>query len=110
MLSTLVWLLAWERYVQCGTDRSSSKVAFEVVTGWGKNSRVRGVSEVKDAVVGLLKSMDSPFRPAPKNAGCLTASSSDVREWMRASEGSVLHNAHDARLAVVSEMHLDGLF
>ena len=110
VISTLVWLRAWERCVQRGTDRSSSKAAFEVVTGWGKNSRVRGVSEVKDAVDTLLRSMDSPFVPAPHNAGCLTASSKDVREWMRASrEGSVLQSADDARLAAV-EKHIDGLF
>jgi hypothetical protein len=55
---------------------------FEVVTGWGKGSRVTGESEVKDAVTAYLADLGSPFDFPSDNPGCLEAQRDAVGEWL----------------------------
>ena len=40
-------------------------------SGWGRHSRVTGDSEVKAAVVGLLKVLHLPFAPSMRNKGAI---------------------------------------
>jgi len=55
---------------------------LEVVTGWGKGSRVTGESEVKDAATAFLADLGSPFEAPSDNLGCLEAQRAAVGEWL----------------------------
>jgi hypothetical protein len=57
---------------------------LEVVTGWGKSSRVTGASEVKDAVTAYLADLGSPFEVSRYTPGRLDAKRTAVGEWFRA--------------------------
>jgi hypothetical protein len=54
-----------------------------VVTGWGKGSRVTGVSEVKNVVTAFLAAHSSPFHVPHENPGCLLAERAVVEPWLR---------------------------
>ena len=64
-----------------GTEAGS--MSFKVVTGWGKRSRVKGTSMVREAVGELLQQLDSPFAEPANNPGCLVAGGDAVRAWLR---------------------------
>jgi hypothetical protein len=61
----------------------AASVSFKVVTGWGKRSRVKGTSMVREAVGELLQQLDSPFAEPANNPGCLVADGQAVRAWLR---------------------------
>ena len=68
---------------------------LEVVTGWGKGSRVTGESEVKDAVTAFLAGLGSPFEAPSDNPGRLEAKRTAVGEWL-GSLGPVVQRVCDA--------------
>ena len=84
-----IWLSAVRDSIFTNSaDRDNGATQLEVITGWGKHSSVKGSSQVKDAAVGLLRHLNSPFKASAKNPGRLTATTAQVKEWMTATETS----------------------
>jgi hypothetical protein len=79
LASVTVWLARIEQ--QLAADAEALPPSFEVVTGWGKHSRVKGTSDVKEAVVRVLAKMGSPFEPVEGNPGKFVASRAGVVSW-----------------------------
>ncbi|KAL2629880.1 hypothetical protein R1flu_014566 [Riccia fluitans] len=55
---------------------------IEIVTGWGKHSRVSGFSLVKNAVQNMLGALGSPFYIDSTNAGCFVGAGQPLAEWL----------------------------
>eukprot|EP00850_Spirogloea_muscicola_P013971 SM000097S24824 [mRNA] locus=s97:511049:515602:- [translate_table: standard] len=55
---------------------------LEIITGWGRRSRIIGTSFIKKAVEDLLDGVGSPFRMDVNNVGCLYAHAPEVLEWL----------------------------
>ncbi|XP_024536888.1 pentatricopeptide repeat-containing protein At2g17033-like [Selaginella moellendorffii] len=58
---------------------------IEVVTGWGKHSKVEGSSEVKNAVLRCLRSAKSPLKIDRENKGRMLGRGHKLKEWLLAS-------------------------
>lgn len=65
---------------------------IEIITGWGKHSRVTGSSLVRQAVHNLLSALGSPFYVENSNVGCFVSHGQPLSNW--------LHQPH------VEHMHL----
>eukprot|EP00850_Spirogloea_muscicola_P003622 SM000014S00410 [mRNA] locus=s14:1188288:1192650:+ [translate_table: standard] len=59
---------------------------LEIITGWGRRSRIIGTSFIKKAVEDLLDGVGSPFRMDVNNVGCLYAPAPEVIEWLMQPE------------------------
>lgn len=55
---------------------------IEIITGWGKHSRVTGSSLVRHAVQNMLASLGSPFYMENSNLGCFVSSGKPLSEWL----------------------------
>jgi hypothetical protein len=83
-----------------GRDALPSK--FSVVTGWGRHSKVKGNSDVKEAVVEHLKTHGSPFELT--NPGLLEADGPAVQAWLGAMQRDVKERAAlAAKLAALTK-------
>ncbi|KAI5431858.1 hypothetical protein KIW84_035846 [Lathyrus oleraceus] len=54
-----------------------------ILTGWGKHSKVMGDGTLKRTIESLLNGMRSPFRFAEHNMGRLTSPGDAVATWLR---------------------------
>lgn len=63
---------------------------FEIITGRGNRSKIRGSSALKLEVVEFLAIVGSPFRPDPHNEGRIRASGSEIHEWLLTDKRSDL--------------------
>lgn len=84
--AALAMLTVWLTRIEQRLTRDNGKAlglpkAFVIVTGWGKHSRIKGLSDVKAAVVGALASMGSPFTEGVGNPGLFQASRHEVLSW-----------------------------
>ncbi|KAL3687887.1 hypothetical protein R1sor_014196 [Riccia sorocarpa] len=59
---------------------------IEIVTGWGKHSRVSGLSLVKNAVQNMLGALGSPFYIDSANAGCFVGAGQPLSDWLHQSD------------------------
>ncbi|XP_058722133.1 pentatricopeptide repeat-containing protein GUN1, chloroplastic-like [Vicia villosa] len=74
------WLLNMHRTLFQGSELPK---IVNILTGWGKHSKVMGDGTLKRAIEALLNGMGSPFRFAENNMGRLTSSGDLVATWLR---------------------------
>ncbi|XP_058727909.1 pentatricopeptide repeat-containing protein GUN1, chloroplastic-like [Vicia villosa] len=74
------WLLNMHRNLFQGSELPKT---VNILTGWGKHSKVMGDGILKRAIEALLNEMGSPFRFAERNMGRLTSSGDLVATWLR---------------------------
>ncbi|CAI8595935.1 unnamed protein product [Vicia faba] len=74
------WLLNMQRTLFQGSELPK---IVNILTGWGKHSKVMGDGTLKRAIEALLNGMGSPFRFAENNMGRLTSSGDSVATWPR---------------------------
>ncbi|CAI8592010.1 unnamed protein product [Vicia faba] len=74
------WLLNMHRTLFQGSELPK---IVNILTGWGKHSKVMGDGTLKRAIEALLNGMGSPFRFAEHNMGRLTSSGDLVATWLR---------------------------
>ncbi|XP_024381052.1 uncharacterized protein [Physcomitrium patens] len=55
---------------------------IEIITGWGKHSRVPGASLVRQAVQNLLTALGSPFYVESSNVGCFVSHGKPLQNWL----------------------------
>jgi len=55
---------------------------IEIITGWGKHSRVTGSSLVRQAVQNLLNALGSPFYVENSNVGCFVSHGKPLSNWL----------------------------
>lgn len=78
-----VLLLAWFCEVRRRFNYGKEPMVVRIVTGWGKHSRVQGVSELSTAVKLVLTLTNSPFKQSIGNLGRFEAKAREVRVWLR---------------------------
>eukprot|EP00271_Cylindrocystis_brebissonii_P016018 TRINITY_DN39150_c0_g1_i1.p1 TRINITY_DN39150_c0_g1~~TRINITY_DN39150_c0_g1_i1.p1 ORF type:complete len:776 (-),score=103.59 TRINITY_DN39150_c0_g1_i1:395-2557(-) len=71
------------REVALGTDSTVFPRGLEIITGWGRRSRVSGASKVKQHLEALLIQTGSPFVEDRGNVGRLVAEGEKARAWLR---------------------------
>ncbi|KAG6546847.1 hypothetical protein Mapa_011700 [Marchantia paleacea] len=59
---------------------------IEIVTGWGRHSRVSGLSRVKNAVQNMLGALGSPFYIDNANVGCFVGTGQPLADWLHQSD------------------------
>eukprot|EP00250_Pteridium_aquilinum_P019298 c24382_g1_i2 orf=303-3173(+) len=64
---------------------------IDIITGWGRRSRVTGSSLVKQAVEETLKAVSSPFRVESGNLGCFVGIGQPLADWLFESDMEQLH-------------------
>lgn len=64
---------------------------IDIITGWGRRSRVTGSSLVKQAVEEILKSVSSPFRVENGNLGCFVGIGQPLADWLYESDMEQMH-------------------
>ncbi|CAN0904064.1 Pentatricopeptide repeat-containing protein GUN1, chloroplastic [Linum grandiflorum] len=70
---------------------------LNILTGWGKHSKVVGNSALKRAVEGLLTQMGAPFQLEKCNLGRFTSSGAVVSAWLREPNALKVLVLNDAR-------------
>ncbi|XP_024545756.1 pentatricopeptide repeat-containing protein At1g18900 [Selaginella moellendorffii] len=71
---------------------------IDIITGWGRRSRVPGASLVKQAVEGMLRSLNSPFHLDGLNVGCFVGQGPALAEWLKMVPLD-LHQHHQGKFA-----------
>ncbi|XP_057474827.1 LOW QUALITY PROTEIN: pentatricopeptide repeat-containing protein At1g18900-like [Actinidia eriantha] len=64
---------------------------IDIVTGWGRRSRVTGASLVREAVDNLLQSFCSPFYTENNNTGCFVGYGEPLSRWLVQSYVDRMH-------------------
>ncbi|KAI5081388.1 hypothetical protein GOP47_0004571 [Adiantum capillus-veneris] len=64
---------------------------IDIITGWGRRSRVTGSSLVKQAVEEILKAVSSPFRLENGNLGCFVGIGQPLADWLYESDMEQLY-------------------
>ncbi|KAK3277127.1 hypothetical protein CYMTET_14846, partial [Cymbomonas tetramitiformis] len=82
----LRWWLRQLRNISLVDKHQRLPMQLQVITGWGKHSSVTGHSPVKERVIFLLDTLDSPFSVPSTNKGCLLAEGAVVNKWLVADE------------------------
>ncbi|XP_024378639.1 uncharacterized protein [Physcomitrium patens] len=88
-----VWLLDLRALVW---DGHALPRVLSILTGWGKHSKVAGVSTVKRAVELRLQEIKAPFQVGRYNEGRLVCAGHIVREWLGDPRTSKLLMLQDA--------------
>lgn len=73
---TLAWFREHLLISGLGPDR------IDIITGWGRRSRVMGSSLVKQSIEHLLHLFESPFQVEDGNSGCLVGSGNPLTVWL----------------------------
>lgn len=73
---TLAWFREHLLISGLGPDR------IDIITGWGRRSRVMGSSLVKQSIEHLLNLFESPFQVEDGNSGCLVGSGNPLIIWL----------------------------
>lgn len=64
---------------------------IDIITGWGRRSRVTGSSLVKQAVEETLRAVSSPFRLENGNLGCFVGIGQPLVDWLYEADMEQLH-------------------
>ncbi|KAJ3674649.1 hypothetical protein LUZ60_005265 [Juncus effusus] len=73
---TLAWFHRRIRVLGFGVER------IDIVTGWGRRSRITGASLVKKSVENLLCLFEFPFFTVSNNSGCFVGSGERLNDWL----------------------------
>ncbi|KAF8112481.1 hypothetical protein N665_0064s0106 [Sinapis alba] len=82
---TLAWFRKQMLVSGCGPAR------IDIVTGWGRRSRVTGTSMVRQAVEELLNIFGSPFSTENGNSGCFVGCGESLNRWLLQSYVERMH-------------------
>lgn len=64
---------------------------IDIITGWGRRSRVTGSSLVKQAVEEILQTVKSPFHLENGNLGCFVGIGKPLADWLYESDMEQMH-------------------
>lgn len=81
--------LAWFRKQMLVSGRGPARI--DIVTGWGRRSRVTGTSMVRQAVEELLNVFGSPFFTESGNSGCFVGCGESLNRWLLQSYVERMH-------------------
>lgn len=81
--------LAWFRRQMLMSGRSPRRI--DIVTGWGRRSRVTGTSLVRNAVQELLRIFSFPFFTENGNSGCFIGCGEPLNRWLLQSYVERMH-------------------
>lgn len=81
--------LAWFRRQMLVSGTCPSRI--DIVTGWGRRSRVTGTSMVRQAVEELLNIFGSPFFTESGNSGCFVGCGESLNKWLLQSHVERMH-------------------
>lgn len=81
--------LAWFRRQMLISGISPSRI--DIVTGWGRRSRVTGTSLVRQAVQELLHIFSFPFFTENGNSGCFVGCGEPLSQWLHQSYVERMH-------------------
>eukprot|EP00252_Welwitschia_mirabilis_P014256 TRINITY_DN31360_c0_g1_i1.p1 TRINITY_DN31360_c0_g1~~TRINITY_DN31360_c0_g1_i1.p1 ORF type:complete len:928 (-),score=158.91 TRINITY_DN31360_c0_g1_i1:123-2906(-) len=81
--------LAWLRESMLMSGIEPNRI--DIITGWGRRSRVVGSSLVKQSVEHILSILHSPFSLENGNSGCFVGLGRPLIEWMHASPLERMH-------------------
>ncbi|XP_010459537.1 PREDICTED: pentatricopeptide repeat-containing protein At1g18900 [Camelina sativa] len=81
--------LAWFRKQMLVSGTCPSRI--DIVTGWGRRSRVTGTSMVRQAVEELLNIFGSPFFTESGNSGCFVGCGESLNKWLLQSHVERMH-------------------
>lgn len=81
--------LAWFRQQMLVSGISPSRI--DIVTGWGRRSRVTGSSLVRQAVQDLLSIFSFPFFTENGNSGCFVGCGEPLNRWLLQSYVERMH-------------------
>ncbi|CAH2067291.1 unnamed protein product [Thlaspi arvense] len=81
--------LAWFRKQMLVSGECPSRI--DIVTGWGRRSRVTGTSMVRQAVEELLNIFNFPFFTENGNSGCFVGSGEPLKNWLLESYVERMH-------------------
>ncbi|RZC79973.1 hypothetical protein C5167_042552 [Papaver somniferum] len=79
-ITALSRTLAWFRKKMIASGVGPSRI--DIVTGWGRRSRVTGSSLVRESVHELLDMFQFPFLPENGNSGCFVGSGDSLNRWL----------------------------
>ncbi|XP_030521427.1 pentatricopeptide repeat-containing protein At1g74750-like [Rhodamnia argentea] len=81
--------LAWFRRQMLFSGMSPNRI--DIVTGWGRRSRVTGTSLVRNAVQELLHIFSFPFFTENGNSGCFIGCGEPLNRWLLQSYVERMH-------------------
>ncbi|KAH0875902.1 hypothetical protein HID58_073264 [Brassica napus] len=81
--------LAWFRKQMLVSGECPSRI--DIVTGWGRRSRVTGSSMVRQAVEELLNVFNFPFFTENGNSGCFVGCGEPLKNWLSESYVERMH-------------------
>ncbi|KAI3985494.1 hypothetical protein MKX01_033808 [Papaver californicum] len=79
-ITALSRTLVWFRKKMIASGIGPSRI--DIVTGWGRRSRVIGSSLVRQSVYELLDMFQFPFLPENGNSGCFVSSGDSLNRWL----------------------------
>ncbi|XWS60625.1 hypothetical protein CRYUN_Cryun07bG0051600 [Craigia yunnanensis] len=88
-ITALSRILAWFRQQMLVSGISPSRI--DIVTGWGRRSRVTGSSLVRQAVQDLLSIFHFPFFTENGNSGCFVGCGEPLNRWLLQSYVERMH-------------------
>ncbi|KAL1541567.1 pentatricopeptide repeat protein [Salvia divinorum] len=81
--------LAWFRKEMLASGVCPGRI--DIVTGWGRRSRVTGASRVRQAVQELLHMFRFPFFTENGNSGCFVGCGEPLNQWLMQSYVERMH-------------------
>ncbi|CAN6902696.1 unnamed protein product [Brassica oleracea] len=97
---TLAWFRKQMLVSGCGPAR------IDIVTGWGRRSRVTGTSMVRQAVEELLNVFGSPFFTESGNSGCFVGCGEALNRWLVQSYVERMHLLLGIDLKLLSSLYV----
>ncbi|CAN8234761.1 unnamed protein product [Cochlearia groenlandica] len=88
-ITALSRTLAWFRKQMLVSGECPSRI--DIVTGWGRRSRVTGTSMVRQAVEELLNIFNFPFFTENGNSGCFVGCGEPLKKWLLESYVERMH-------------------
>uniref|UniRef100_A0A1J3DYK6 Pentatricopeptide repeat-containing protein n=2 Tax=Noccaea caerulescens TaxID=107243 RepID=A0A1J3DYK6_NOCCA len=88
-VTALCRTLAWFRKQMLVSGDCPSRI--DIVTGWGRRSRVTGTSMVRQAVEELLNVFKFPFFTENGNSGCFVGCGEPLKNWLLESYVERMH-------------------
>nr|KAJ0210289.1 hypothetical protein LSAT_V11C400199080 [Lactuca sativa] len=96
--------LAWFRREMMSSGVCPSRI--DIVTGWGRRSRVTGSSMVRESVRELLNLFRFPFFMENGNSGCFVGCGEPLSKWLVQSYVERMHLLRRAIVSVLSFLDL----
>ncbi|KAL2321924.1 hypothetical protein Fmac_026303 [Flemingia macrophylla] len=81
--------LAWIRRQMLASGIRPSRI--DIITGWGRRSKVTGSSQVRQAVQDLLHAFSFPFLTEKGNSGCFVGCGEPLCQWLLPSYVERMH-------------------